>query len=392
MTRPETTARLADRHALVLGAGVSGLAVSAALRQFGMNVEVLEQAPAISEVGAGLQISPNGVRVLRALGIDPRKAGDPSEAVELRDKTGALVTRLTLPKTPGFYLCHRADLIGTLEDAAREAGTRVQLSQQAEGVTLRAEGAEVSTTSGATHTASLVIGADGLHSKVRAALNGKRQPFFTGQVAWRTIIEGDGGPPVAQVFMGPGRHLVSYPLRGGRLRNIVAVMETPTWTAEGWNHPDDPAALRDAFAGFGGPVPDWLNAVRDVWLWGLFRHPVAQTWHDDHGHAAILGDAAHPTLPFMAQGANMALEDAWSLAANLAAHPDDPSLALRRYGAQRVPRARAIVATANRNARNYHLRGPVAKLAHGVLRIGGRVAPSAALRKFGWIYDHDVTA
>ncbi len=376
----------------MLGAGVSGLAVSAALRHFGMAVEVLEQAPAISEVGAGLQISPNGVRVLRALGVDPHKAGDPAQAVELRDKSGALVTRLTLPATPGFYLCHRADLIHALEDAARNAGTQVQLLQQVDRVDVTAGGAEVKTTVGAIHSAPLVIGADGLHSKVRTALNGESPPFFTGQVAWRAIIEGDGGPPVAQVFMGPGRHLVSYPLRGGRLRNIVAVLETPIWTAEGWNHPDDPAALREAFAGFGGPVQDWLNAVQDVWLWGLFRHPVAAKWHDAQGHAAILGDAAHPTLPFMAQGANMALEDAWSLAAQLAAHPQDPALALQRYGAQRAPRTRAIVAMANRNARNYHLKGPVSKLAHGVLRIGGRVAPSAALRKFGWIYDHDVTA
>ncbi|MCL4675472.1 MAG: FAD-dependent monooxygenase, partial [Pararhodobacter sp.] len=314
------------------------------------------------------------------------------EAVELHDSAGRLVTRLALPADPGFFLCHRADLVHGLETVARAAGAHVQLLQKVEAVALAGTGARVTTSVGATHEAPLVIGADGLHSAMRSALNGRCKPFFTGQVAWRALIPGDGGPPVAQVFMGPGRHLVSYPLRGGALRNIVAVQERQSWADEGWNHPDSPDALRAAFAGFGGPVPAWLDAVRDLWLWGLFRHPVAKTWHDGHGKAALLGDAAHPTLPFMAQGANMALEDAWTLAAQLAATPEDPARALARYAALRAPRSRAIVAAANRNARHYHLRAPISRLAHGVLRLGGTLAPDAALRRFGWIYDHDATA
>ncbi|MCB1394798.1 MAG: FAD-dependent monooxygenase [Rhodobacter sp.] len=384
-------APLAGHRALVLGAGVAGLAAATALCRFGAAVELLEQAPDITEVGAGLQISPNGVRVLRALGIDPPEAGDRAEAVELRDNTGRLVTRLNLPAEPGFFLCHRADLIAVLERAMRAAGAHVQLLQKVEKVTLSQTGACVTTAVGARHDTPLVIGADGLHSRLRPLLNGEAAPFFTGQVAWRAVIPGDAGPPVAQVFMGPGRHLVSYPLRGGRLRNIVAVEERRAWAAEGWNQPDDPEALRAAFAGFGGPVPGWLAAVSEVFLWGLFRHPVASRWTDGEGRAAILGDAAHPTLPFMAQGANMALEDAWSLAAQLAAQPDDPAAALARYEARRAPRTGAIVGMANRNARNYHLRPPVAPLAHAILRMGGAVAPGAALRRFAWIYDHDVT-
>lgn len=392
MPTQTAVAPLAGHRTLVLGAGVSGLAVSCALRQFGMDVDLLEQAPEITEVGAGFQISPNGVRVLRALGIDPHTVGDPASAVELRDASGRLVTRLALPAEPGFFLCHRADLIHGLERAVRDAGAHVQLLQKVESVVLSPEGAEVTTSIGAVHHAPLVIGADGLHSVLRATLNGDAAPFFTGQIAWRAVIPGDDGSNVAQVFMGPGRHLVSYPLRGGTLRNIVAVLETPTWTAEGWNHPDDPAALRAAFAGFGGPVPAWLNAVETPWLWGLFRHPVANTWHDGHGRAALLGDAAHPTLPFMAQGANMALEDAWALAAQLAKHPQDPARGLARYAAQRAPRTRAIVKAANNNARNYHFRPPLSQVAQGVLRLGGRLAPDAALRRFSWIYDHDATA
>lgn len=377
---------------LVLGAGIAGLAAACALARRGHGVEVLEQAPEITEVGAGLQISPNGARVLRALGVDPLSAGDASQAVELRDTAGRLVTRMDLPRDPGFFLCHRADLIAALDHAARAAGAQVHLLQKVASVDLSGPQVQVTTGVGATFEAPLLIGADGLHSVLRGALNGASAPFFTGQVAWRATIAGDGGPPVAQVFMGPGRHLVSYPLRGGKLRNLVAVQERDVWAAEGWNHPDSPEALRAAFAGFGGPVPDWLAQVQAPFLWGLFRHPVARHWHDAQGRAAILGDAAHPTLPFMAQGAVMALEDAWVLAARLADASGNPAAALTRYAAQRAPRARAVVEAANRNARNYHLSGPVAALAHGALRVADRLTPGLALRRYRWIFDHDVTA
>jgi len=393
MPVPGASTPLAGRRALVLGAGVAGLSAAIALRRFGAEVSILEQAPQIAEVGAGLQISPNGARVLAALGVDPAAVGDRSEAVELRDRAGRLVTRLALPDSgPGFHLCHRADLIAGLERAMRASGTPVQLLQKVESISLLPGGARVTTAMGAVHETGLLLGADGLHSVLRATLNGAGSPFFTGQVAWRAVIPGDGGAAVAQVFMGPGQHLVSYPLRGGTLRNIVAVQERRVWAAEGWNHRDDPEALRAAFAGFGGPVPGWLQAVREVYLWGLFRHPVAERWHDGAGRAALLGDAAHPTLPFMAQGANMALEDAWSLARILAARPHDPAGALARYGNARAPRVRKVVALANANARNYHLRAPVAPLAHGVLRLADRVTPGLALRRYAWIHDHDVTA
>lgn len=389
---PDPTHRQ-DLDVLIIGAGIAGLAAATALRRIaGGAVSIIEQAAAIAEVGAGLQISPNGTRVLRALGINPLDAGDHAEAVELRDARGRLVTRMNLPPEPGFFLCHRADLISALEGAMRAAGGRVQLLQRAERIELQEGRARVITPLGVRHSASLVIGADGLQSRLRAALNDPAPPFFTGQVAWRALIAGDGGAPVAQVFMGPGRHLVSYPLRGGRMRNIVAVEERSDWAAEGWNHRDDPANLRNAFADFGGPVPEWLASVDELYLWGLFRHPVAARWHDGQGRAALIGDAAHPTLPFMAQGANMALEDAWTLASSLTAAPGQIAQALARYQRQRATRTRAIVEAANRNARAYHLRPPLAAVAHGVLRLSDRFAPGLALRRFGWIHDHDATA
>ena len=188
--------------------------------------------------------------------------------------------------------------------------------------------------------------------------------------------------------MGRGRHLVSYPLRGGQLRNIVAVEERRRWAEESWSLRDDPMELRLAFDGFGPRVQGWLDQVQDVWLWGLFRHPVAKRWHGQG--AAILGDAAHPTLPFLAQGANMALEDAWVLGAELdRGVPDDQALAA--YQAARAGRCARIVAAANSNARAYHLNSPLRELAHLALRVGGKLAPGLPLGRFDWLYGADVT-
>lgn len=365
---------LQGRPALIVGAGVAGLTAAIALAKRGADVTVLERAAQISEVGAGLQLSPNAVRVLDALGLGDalRAVSLRSEAVDLRDMSGAPVARLDMLRhrpDADFRLIHRARLIELLADGARQAGVTIRLNH------------DISTLP----DAPLLIGADGLHSVVRPVLNGAAKPFFTGQTAWRAVISDDGGAAKAQVFMGPGRHLVSYPLAGG-LRNLVAVQERRDWQAEGWSHEDDPAHLRAAFAGFGGPVPGWLTAVTQVHIWGLFRHEVAPNWQD--GRAVIIGDAAHPTLPFMAQGAVMAIEDAWHLAACLDDDPDQGA-ALTRFQALRAPRCRRIVAAANANARNYHLTGAPRLVAHAALRAASRLMPEQILGKFDWIYDYD---
>lgn len=356
------------RRVRVVGGGVAGLAVARAAAQRDFAVDLSEQAPEIAEVGAGLQLSPNGMRVLDALGLGDavRDAGQAAEAVELRDGlTGRLVLRLDLARAAGPYICiHRAQLIGILTAGARASGVTIRLGDRVQP----GEGP--------------VLAADGLHSAHRTRLNGDGAPFFTGQVAWRAVIPDPGAAPVVQVFMGPGRHLVSYPI-GNDQRNIVAVEERLDWAEEGWHHADDPEAVQAAFAAFRGPVPEWLDRIGPVHLWGLFRHPVATRWHG--GGTALLGDAAHPTLPFLAQGANMALEDAWVLAACL--ESDD----LEAYQRLRRDRVCRVVAAAEANARNYHLSGVRRRVAHGVLRLGGRLAPQAAMRRFDWLYGFDVT-
>ena len=389
---------LIGRRITVLGAGVAGLAVARALALRGAAVTVLEQADAIREVGAGLQVSPNGGRVLRALGLSDAldRCATRAVAVELKDGfTDDRVLRLDLAALRpghGYHFVHRADLIALLAEGARAVGVDIRLLQKVSAVHLDGPGPVVETADGAQDT-GLLIGADGLHSATRAVLNAPAKPFFTGQVAWRALIPCDpGAPAVAEVHMGPGRHLVSYPLRNGTLRNIVAVEERSRWAEESWSLRDDPVDLRMAFAGFSPRVRDWLDRIEDVWLWGLFRHPVAPVWQRalGNGGVAILGDAAHPTLPFLAQGASMALEDAWVLAASLAGH-DALAAGLAAYQTARMKRVTRVVDAANGNARAYHLRGLPRIIGHAGLRLGGAIAPGLALRGFDWLYAHDVT-
>lgn len=383
------------QHVTIVGAGIGGLATAVALAGRGAKVTVLERADAIAEVGAGLQISPNGLAVLDALGVgdDVRARAVRADAVQLRDyRQGSAVLRLDLrryAKDQEYLFVHRADLIDALAQKACALGVTLTFGQELTAVVFDGARACLDLVGGTEHDTELLIGADGLRSVLRPALNGAAEPFFTGQVAWRTTVPATGATRhEVDVFMGPGRHLVRYPLRHGDLINIVAVEERKTWAEESWWHTGDVAELRRAFSGFCDEVRDLLDCVESPNLWGLFRHPVAKTWQN--GVSALLGDAAHPTLPFLAQGANLALEDAWVLAESLAVL--DQHGALARYQALRQPRAKAVIEAANANARNYHLRNPLLRgAAHMVLRGAGAIAPSRVVSQFDWIYRHDVT-
>ncbi len=369
-----TDQMIAHSHVAVIGGGIGGLSTALALAMQGASVVVYEQAPAIAEVGAGLQITPNGARVLNWLGLTEalEAAGLPAQAVVPMDGlTGRAVTRFDLSaQDPAYRFVARSDLIDMLATACHRRGVQIVLNHRAEDLP----------------EADLVIGADGIRSVTRGMLNGDATPKFTGQVAWRAVIKAEAAPE-ARIWMLPRRHVVTYPLPGGRL-NIVAVQERSDWADEGWHHPDEPAHLREAFSDGCGALQSILMQVENPNLWGLFQHPVAPVWVTDR--VALVGDAAHPTLPFLAQGANLALEDAAVLARQLALH--GLAAGLPRYQAFRQPRVRRAITAASANAGNYHLRGARRRVAHLGLKGLGLVAPGAFIGRMDWLYGYDATA
>ena len=396
---------LAGREIAVIGAGIGGLAAAIALAARGAQVTVFEAAEALGEVGAGLQVAPNGLSVLAALGIDAavERVANVPEAVELRDfREGRVVARMPLGATcvarygrPYLHV-HRADLLEALAAAARGAGVRLLLDARVAEIAGMPEGQELKVVPerGAPFPAEIVIAADGLRSPLRSAWFGGERPGFTGHVAWRALVETARLPAglvsaTACVTMGPGRHLVTYPLRRGELVNLVAVEERAEWVAEGWSIPDDPEKLRAGFAGWGGAVPALLAAVDRTYLWGLFDHPPLPAW--TKGRLALLGDACHPMLPYLAQGATMALEDAWVLAAELdAAATLEEGLAA--YHARRAPRTARVQRAAARSGQIFHLRSGSRAVAHLGLRVAGALAPDSLVARFDWLYGADVVA
>lgn len=386
---------MAVSNAVVVGGGIGGLAAAAALARGGVSVTLIEQASQLHEVGAGLQISPNGMCVLRALGLAhglEQRGAVRGRAVVLRDyKIGAEVARLDLMRLRShqpYYFIHRADLIDLLAGAAKRENVTIELGAQVASIR-PGDTPQVQMVDGSTRRAELIVAADGIHSVARPVLNGADAAAFTGQVAWRALVPNtEHHANEVHVSMGPGRHLVSYPIRGGKLVNLVAVEERDTWAAEGWHHADDPEALRAAFSGFGGPASALLRQVEAVTLWGLHRHAVAASWGRDG--VALLGDAAHPTLPFLAQGANMALEDAWVLADAVLKGGGD---VLAAYQSRRFARATRVIEAANGNAWRYHLHpGPFRMAAHLGLRLASRFAPGRMVGAYDWLYGTDVTA
>jgi salicylate hydroxylase len=286
-----------------------------------------------------------------------------------------------------WHLVHRARLLDILVDAARAADIGVETGAHVVSVADGDGAAEVALADGTQRSAPLVVGADGLRGRVRDALGKAQEAEFTGQVAWRALTPG-GGRAVAEVHMAPGWHVVTYPLAGG-VRNLVAVEARREWVEEGWSTLADPDELRQRLGGVSARLAAMLEAVDEVHVWGLHRHPVTPRWHGQR--IVLAGDSAHPTLPFLAQGANLALEDAWALAECVATLPLDQ--ALPAYQARRRARAERIVAASGRNAWIYHMwRGPQRRLLHQGIRAMEQLAPGGAISRFDWVYRHDETA
>ena len=385
------------RHVLIAGAGIGGLTTAIALAQRGASVNIFEKASELGEIGAGIQLSPNALNVLDALGLAPAieaLAFEP-EAGVLRDyKTGKAL--LTTPMKDAYtkrygqkYLhIHRADLLSILEGAARSLGVKFHMGVAAVSFKQDEISIHLNTQDG-THSGDYLIGADGIHSVIGQAIHGESTPEFRGQVAWRGMIPADKLPVntiplAANNWLGPYRHFVSYYVRGGKLINFVAVEERETWQEESWSAQGDMAELRAAFTGWDPRLTALLEACETCYLWGLFDRPPLPTWHQ--GRAVLMGDAAHPMLPFMAQGAAMAIEDAWVLADTIS-----KGHSLESYERARKPRTTQLQKISRDNAGLYHKGPGFGRSLRGAKFAAGKLIPAAVEARLGKIYGVDVT-
>ncbi len=372
---------MTDRSAIVVGAGIGGLTAALCLARTGWRVRVLERGGDVRELGAGLQVTPNSARVLLALGLGPRleQVVSVPDAIELRDWASARSLFSMRLDTRAFgapyWHIHRGDLIRVLADAVR-ARPDIELTTGAsvDQVAVSATGASASF-SGETVEASVMIAADGIRSTVRGQLFGEPETNFAGNVAWRGLVTADRLPgweglARTMVYLGPQAHLVCYPVRGGELINLVAVTETEQWEEESWSLPADVSALAQRFAGWHDTVTTLISAAESgqCFKWGLFDRPPMARYVN--GRVALLGDAAHPMLPFLAQGAAMAVEDAAVLAESLSEQSVETGL--QRYESERRPRTAWAQRLSRRNARIYHLEGMAAWMRNRVLGLAGR--------------------
>lgn len=393
---------------IVSGAGIGGLTAALCFIQQGAEVTVLERAPELGDVGAGIQVPPNAMKVFENLGLDNElaKIAFRPEAIEARMGRSGLglfnipLADAAIARWGAPYLhIHRADYIAVLETALRkQAPSAIQLgaelvsySQNETGVTaLLVDGTEV--------TGDVLIGADGIHSPIRETMLGPQAPVFTGNVAWRAVVPidklGDLPPrPTACAWMGAGKHCVTYRLRRGELANLVAVVERDNWTAESrsesWvERGTHEEALAD-FQGWHPTITCILSEATELYRWALFDRAPLQTWID--GRVALLGDAAHPMLPFMAQGAAMAVEDGFVLANELA-KANDVRQGLYAYQQKRLKRTAVVQAGSRANAKTFHRRSLATQLAtYGPMWLAGKIAPTVIHARQDWLYGHDVT-
>jgi len=390
---------------VIAGAGIGGLCTALALAKRNFEVTVYEQSPQLAEVGAGLQLSPNAMHVLKALGVADEinaRAFAPTSAVMRHYQTGKTYFTVPLGNTAAqkygadYQHIHRADLHTVLYNACQKMNVSIHLGKGVQSYQQTPQNLSIQLSGLESLEADLLIGADGIKSKVQACMLGETPAEFTGQVAWRGVVNANKLPkglvkPNANLWVGPGKHFVSYYLRGGELVNFVAVQERGDWQKESWNEPGDINELRDTFAGWHPEVTELLNATEQCFLWALFDRKPLKQWSDQN--VTLLGDACHPMLPFLAQGAAMAIEDSYALAHCLADEVDTQT-ALQTYQNMRLPRTRNIQLNARKNAALYHMSTPIeqAKLVvlAGLSNLG--LSDAVAANKLDFIYAYNIVA
>jgi len=389
------------RPILVIGAGIGGLAAALALLRRGLDVEVYEQAQELREVGAGVQISPNGSRVLQALGVldDARRTACETQGKEVRlwntgqtwklfDLGPEAVRRYGFP----YFTVYRVDLHNTLIAAVRaikpgaiHLGCRCLsvVADDSEAIARFADGNEV--------RGRALIGADGIHSAVRQSLFGEVETRYAHLMAWRGVLPMDKVPthlrrPVATNWIGPGGHVIHYPLRNGKLMNFVGYLERDAWVAESWTERGTAAECAHDFAGWHSDVQALIASVDEPFKWGMLRRPPLASWN--RGRATLLGDACHAMLPFLAQGAVMALEDGLVLGRAIDEHDGDDVTALATYEQSRQARTYSAVEGSSQNLGRFQ--NPLlADAVEGPRYVEREWAGQRISERYDWIFDYD---
>ena len=354
----------------IVGGGLAGLATAQALKRFNIKAEVFEAAPALGEIGAAVNTSPQAVKALRSIGLGDGIAavGHQAPGIYTRNMlTGEFLEfndRLKLAERYGapYYSFHRADLLNSLASGLEP--TAIHLAHRLTGIEERETRITLNFANGTSFEAEYVIGADGVRSVLRRALYGADNPTYTGQMVWRSLLNVSDIPPEAleptgfTQWVGPGRHLLAYKIRQGKLVNIVTQQDTDEWVEESWSTRGDPDEMRASFPNSEPRLEKLLSIITDCSKWGLFTRPLTQNW--GRGRIQLIGDAAHAMLPNAGQGACQAFEDAYILARWLNAC-SDPGEAFANFRRVRIPRVHGVQRLSFSVSRFKHMRDATAQ-------------------------------
>jgi salicylate hydroxylase len=387
---------------LIAGAGLGGLTAALALLKRGCDVQVFEQAPELREVGAGLQLSANGLRPLYQLGLEEALralASEPSgkeirlwntgQTWKLFDLGATSVAQYGYP----YLMFHRPDLHKVLADPVRALRPEaITLGAQCTGFEQDEEGVTLKLADGRLARGDLLIGADGVHSQIRGQLLAADQPTFSGCLAWRGVIPMDRLPqrlqrPVGTNWVGPGAHVIHYPLHGGALMNFVGIVERGDWQVESWTQKGTHEECHADFKGWHEDVHELISNVDVPYKWALMAREPLQQW--SFGRVTLLGDSCHPTLPFLAQGAAMAIEDGYILARCIEKYESDPALALKQFEVARIERTTKIVQRSTENGKRFH--NPALASADGAAAYVEREWAEPKVReRYDWLFRYNV--
>ena len=384
---------------LIAGAGIGGLVAGLSLLQRGIEVEIFEQAAELRELGAGIQLSANGTRVLIALGLEPQMqaiACEPSGKEIRLYSTGQTWKLFDLGASSRatygapYWMVHRGDFHRVLLDAfMAQAPGALHLNSRAIGFTEEGDGVWLNLDNGERHRGDIVVGADGVHSEIRRQIGGDIKPFFTGVAAWRGLVPMQRLPAemqrdVGTNWVGPGGHVITYPVRSGTLLNFVGILERESWPIESWTEQGTREECIDSFTGWHADIHTIIECLDIPYKWALLGREPLDRYCSTRG--CVIGDAAHPTLPFLAQGGNMAIEDGMVLARCLSQF--DPVEALQRYGRARLARTTSIVVKSSENAKRFH--NPALANADGAADYVSREwQPERVRERYDWLFEYD---